>query len=726
MRLQARYSLIIGSVVLIVVFTMVSLLFIQFENEKNVGLASTEKAMRSSLYNHIKSEGLSLNRVLANNLINPLYRLDTSELNDQLLSVLSLEGVKYAIVYDVNGAIVHEGEESISRFGKVLKDPFNQAATNSRSPLIQQSADTMDFSHPLFIGNEYLGGVRIGLSLEFADGSVNNTHLELREIFSAGYQKNLLTVAVTSLLMLIIFGGFLAAWVSKSISLPVCQLVEFAYQVGNNCKKKSILTLENRNDELGELARSFSGMVNRLEESNKKISFQANHDPLTKLPNRLLLNSILDATLERSATNCESLIVIFLDIDNFKNINDSLGHTAGDDLLEQFSKRLQKCIREDDFFVARFGGDEFTMLIEGGKSEKATTAVAAKVAERILILAETPFILEEGHEIVVSASIGITCFPKDGTIRPQLLSNADAAMYSSKLKGKNTYTFFTGSMNNEANQRLILERELRIAIKSNLLEVHLQPLIDSQNQQIIGVEALLRWPLANNEFVSPDIFIPIAEQSFLIIEIGEWVLRTVCEQLKTWQNRNLANIYCAVNLSGVQLGDKEIIRNIKKILKETELCAKYLHLELTETAILNNVNRAGSTLSEIKDLGIDIWMDDFGTGYSSLSLLKKFDVQGVKIDRSFVKDMTDNKNSNAIVFAIIAMAKSLNLLTTAEGVETPEQLELLKTQGCDILQGYYLGKPVTISDFETLMLERPELFLQKKCPRLVKSGNELC
>ena len=342
MRLQTRYSLIIGSVVLIVVFTMASLLLIQFENEKDVGLSATEQAMRSSLYHQIRNEGLSINRVLANNLINPLYSLDTSELNDQLLSVLNLSGVKYAIIYDINGAIVHEGEESISRFGKVPSDAFSKAASASRSPLIQQSAAIMDFSHPLFIGDEYLGGVRIGLSLEFANSNINATHLEHSRIFAEGYQHNLVTVAVTSLLMLVLFGGLLAAWVSRSISLPIRQLVAYASQVGKSAENKSILTIENRNDELGELGRSFSHMVNRLEESHKEMTYQANHDPLTNLPNRLLLNNFLDEAIERSAAQSENFTVIFLDIDNFKNINDSLGHTAGDDLLEQFSNRLQK------------------------------------------------------------------------------------------------------------------------------------------------------------------------------------------------------------------------------------------------------------------------------------------------------------------------------------------------------------------------------------------------
>jgi len=720
MRLQTRYSLIIGSVVLIVVFTMASLLLIQFENENDVGLSATEQAMRSNLYNQIRNEGLSINRVLANNLINPLYSLDTSELNDQLVSVLNLSGVKYAIIYDINGAIVHEGEESISRFGKIPNDPFNKAATASRSPLIQQSATIMDFSHPLFIGDEYLGGVRIGLSLEFANNNIKTTHLELSKIFAEGYQQNLVTVAVTSLLMLVLFGGLLAAWVSRSISLPIRQLVAYASKVGKNAERQSILTIENRHDELGELARSFAHMVNRLEESNKKITYQAHHDPLTNLPNRLLLNDFLDEAIERSAAKSENLTVIFLDIDNFKNINDSLGHTAGDDLLEQFSNRLQKCIREDDFFVARFGGDEFAMLLEGVNNNNE----ASKVAERILTLSETPFILKGGQEIVVSASIGITHFPKDGTTRPQLLSNADTAMYSSKLMGKNTFTFFTNAMNNKVNQRLVIERDLRQAIKSNLLEVYLQPLFNSRTQQIIGAEALLRWPLANNEYVPADLFIPIAEQSFLIVEIGEWVLQTVCEQLKAWQDLHLATIYCAVNISGVQLGKKHLTSVIKRVLKETALPAKYLHLELTETAILTNESTASSTLSEITALGIDIWMDDFGTGYSSLSLLKKFNVQGVKIDRSFVNDMTQNKNSRAIVLAIIAMAKSLNLHTTAEGVETLEQFALLRDQGCNIIQGYYLGRPMPISDFETLMIEKPQLFSHNTSPRLVKIDNK--
>jgi len=718
MRLQIRYSLIIASVVLIVVFIMAILLLFQFENELKTGLHSSEKAMRKSLYQQIKNEGLSISRVLADNLINPLYSLDTSELNYQLVSVLNLPDVKYAIIYDPSGAIVHEGEESLSRFGQIPGDQFNQAAANSRSPLIQQSLNMMDFSHPLFIGEEYLGGVRIGLSLEQANKNIHLTQVELEQVFDQGYRENLLAVLGTSLFIFTIIGGLLAVWVSRSISLPIRQLVKYTSQVGIKSRTPSIVPIENRNDELGELASSFSIMVKRLEESNKKISYQANHDSLTNLPNRLLLNSFLDEAIEKNKITLQKLSVIFLDIDNFKNINDSLGHTAGDDLLVQFSNRLQNNIREEDFFCARFGGDEFVMILNNVTNQTK----AATVAQRVLLLTQTPFMLQGGQEIVVSVSIGITGYPKGGSTRPQLLSNADTAMYSSKLMGKNTFTFFTSAMNSEANQRLTLERNLRQAIKNHQLEVFFQPLFDGTNRKIIGTEALLRWPCGNDKYISPDLFIPIAEQSALILELGEWVLRTVCEQLKVWQAAYLVNFYCAVNISGVQLGQKNIVSDIQEILKDTGLAVKYLHLELTETAILANEHNARLTLSEISALGIDIWMDDFGTGHSSLSLLKKFDVNGVKIDRSFVADLAENKNSSAIVYATIAMAKSLNLRTTAEGVETAEQQELLINQGCDVLQGYYLHKPIPINKMELLMEQKPELFNQLDRPLLITKG----
>lgn len=719
MRLQTRYSLILGSMILIVVFTMAGLLLIQFDQTLQTGMRASDQTVQRELYQRLENKGQSINRVLASNLINPLYSFDTNEMFEQLQSVLKLPDIEYAIIYDLNGTIIHEGDEEMARFGQMPDDPFVAATLNGNHSLVQKAGNILDISTPLFIGEERLGGVRIGLSLDSANGDIREMHAELEAIFAAGIQRNLVTVGITSILMVLLFGGFLAAWVSRSISRPIHQLADYAQQVGQDLEKSSISLPKARNDELGELAQSFSDMLVRLEKSNKQVSYQAHHDQLTSLPNRLMLNRFLDQALERATRHKQKLAVIFLDIDDFKRINDTLGHSAGDDLLQQFSQRLQSCLRGDDCLVsgqkndsesavARLGGDEFTVMLDGIESAVS----AAIVAERILIQARTPFQLSGGQEVVVGASIGITLYPEDGLTRPQLLRNADIAMYSAKSAGKNNFAFYTTGMNDEAQQRLAMERDLRRAIDQQELQLYYQPLFDQKGMRIVGVEALLRWPQADSHFISPEKFIPIAEQTGLIIELGNWVLATACEQTKAWQSQGLADLYCAVNLSGVQLRRRQIVTEIKELLERTKLSPDYLHVELTETAILTNEEDARSILADIHALGVDIWMDDFGTGYSSLSFLKKFSVQGVKVDRSFVSDMTESDDSRAIVNATIAMAKNLNLRTTAEGVETQGQLALLNAQGCDILQGYYLGKPMSATQLKQLMLECPEMFAQ--------------
>lgn len=728
MRIQSRYLLTLSCMILVVVVTMASLLLVQFDKTLQAGIDASDQAMQQDLYMQLERKGLSINQVLATNLTNPLYSYDTNEMFEQLQSVLRLPDVQYVIIYAPNGSIVHDGDEAISRFGEIPDDPFVAATLNSNTSLIQKSDNLLDISTPIFIGDRRLGGVRLGLSLDSIQTEVDKNHAELAAIFSAGTERNLLTVTLISLLMLLLFGGFLAIWISRSISLPIRRLANYARHVGDNPDQHVDFNPDQRDDELSELGQSFCEMVKRLEDSKQQVSYQANHDQLTDLPNRLLLNSFLDHALERAARKHNRMAVLFLDLDDFKRINDTLGHSAGDDLLQQFSKRLQSCLRGDDYLgtahdndrnhtVARLGGDEFTLILDDIRN----AASAAIVAERILSRARSPFKLSQGQEVVVGASIGITIYPDDGSDRNALLRNADIAMYSAKAAGKNNFAFFADSMNLEVQHRLAIERNLRLAINQHQLELYYQPLFDQRQQKIYGVEALLRWPQTDNSFIPPDEFVPIAEQTGLIVELGDWVLARACQQTQNWLAQGLADIHCAVNISGVQLRNKQLVNQIQQLLEKTGLSPQYLQVELTETAILTNEDFAKTILAELNQLGIDIWMDDFGTGYSSLSLLKKFNVQGVKIDHSFVADMTDNDNSCTIINATIAMAKSLNLCTVAEGVETPAQLALLEGLQCDFIQGFYLAEPMPADELERLMIEQPDLFLQPASTELSRS-----
>lgn len=428
-------------------------------------------------------------------------------------------------------------------------------------------------------------------------------------------------------------------------------------------------------------------------QQEEKIRRLANFDHLTGLPNRTQLDSRIKDLLSFSKRNNSHFAVMFLDLDRFKEINDSLGHTIGDTLLIESSRRLTSLLREEDT-IARLGGDEFIILLPNTKMEGAT-----QVAQKLLDTFNTPFHIEN-NELSISASIGIALYPDDGISFEILYKNADTAMYRAKHSGRDSYSFFTDEMQRYSIRNLELGNALRHALNRNELHLHYQPQFSAQNGTIIGAEALLRWTHPDFGIVSPAEFIPIAEENGTILSIGEWVLRTAAYQAKTWMDQGFPPIIMAVNLSAVQFRASNLPLLISTILQEVGLPAEYLELELTESVAMYDPQRAINVMNDLNERGIRMSIDDFGTGYSSLNYLKKFNIYKLKIDQSFIRDIDIDPEDKAIVAAIIIMAKSLGLQTIAEGVETIEQLEYLKEQGCGEIQGYYFSKPLPPADFE--------------------------
>ncbi|MEZ0232916.1 MAG: EAL domain-containing protein [Methylophilaceae bacterium] len=433
--------------------------------------------------------------------------------------------------------------------------------------------------------------------------------------------------------------------------------------------------------------------------SEERLQFIANHDALTLLPNRALLQQRIEQALVRAQRHNEKIAVLFIDLDRFKIINDTLGHHAGDLLLQEAAKRLTDCLRESDT-VARQGGDEFVVLIEDFTDTQYLTTIARKIMS---VLAQ-PFILLN-QELHISASIGITIYPEDGADVFSLLKNADVAMYRAKESGKNTFHFYAAESNLHSVELLELENGLRRALERNEFVLHYQAKIDLKTQQVIGAEALLRWQHPELGLLSPIHFISLAEETGLIIDIGTWVLRDACKQAVTWQDFMPDDhpIRVAVNLSARQFREETLKATIEDALAESGLPAPCLELEITESMIMQNAERASSVLQYFRDLGTHVLIDDFGTGYSSLSYLKQFPIDALKIDRSFVRDIPKDSDDMAITKAIIAMAHSLNMLVVAEGVETGEQLKFLQTQHCDQIQGYIFSEPVSAESFVDLL-----------------------
>ncbi|QSI75933.1 EAL domain-containing protein [Niveibacterium microcysteis] len=440
----------------------------------------------------------------------------------------------------------------------------------------------------------------------------------------------------------------------------------------------------------------FSDITER-KANEARIAYLAHHDPLTGLPNRALMQDRLSQSLARAHRERTMVGLLFLDLDRFKMINDSLGHHAGDRLLQQVAERVRTCVRDSDT-ICRQGGDEFIIVL----NDMPNTRAPARVAEKILGSLAEPFDVDT-HRIGTSFSIGIAVYPNDGRDPESLMKNADTAMYHAKESGRNTFRFFTEAMNANALERLQLENALRQAVERNELTLYYQPQVSLKDGMVVGAEALLRWQHPQRGFISPARFIPIAEESGLIVPIGRWVLREACRQARAWEKQGLPPIMMAVNMSALQFRRDNVVAMVREVLEETGHEPDRVELELTESLLMENAGEVLSTIQQLKGLGVRLSIDDFGTGYSSLSYLKRFAVDRLKIDQSFVRDVPIDSDDAAIVRAIIQLGEALKLDVIAEGAETIAQVEFLRREGCSEAQGYYWCPPVPPGVFQSML-----------------------
>jgi diguanylate cyclase (GGDEF)-like protein len=438
--------------------------------------------------------------------------------------------------------------------------------------------------------------------------------------------------------------------------------------------------------------------------NREAVDYLAYYDSLTGLANRTLLRDRLSQAVHFAERFQWGVTVMVVDLDRFKFVNDSLGHAAGDELLKVAAGRIMACVRDTDT-VARIGGDEFVVVLAGMEQDESS---ALQVAQRMLERFAQPVVLE-GRELFVTCSIGIASHPRHGEDGETLLKNADAAMYRAKDQGRNNMQFYTPEANARAGERLSLESGLRRALERDEFHLHYQPLVDLRTGQVCGLEALIRWQRPEVGIVPPAQFISLLEETGLILPIGDWVLRTACAQNKAWQDQGLAPVRIAVNLSAHQFRQQDLASRVQKALAQGGLEPRYLELELTESMLMRNVETTIGIMFELRQIGVRIALDDFGTGYSSLSYLKRFPIDTLKIDRSFVNEITSDPDSAAIADAIIAMAHSLHLTALAEGVETEGQLAWLRARGCEQMQGYLFSKPLPAGELEQLLGNRTSL-----------------
>jgi len=531
----------------------------------------------------------------------------------------------------------------------------------------------------------------------------------LARSISLGWTVTIISLIAMLLATTILFGVF-----NTLLIKPIRKLVKAAGEIGHGNVLTSIDI--DSSDEIGKLASAFREMGENLHFQHEEVRYVAYHDSLTGLPNRLMFMDYLNRATTEARRDLQGLALLFLDIDNFKRINDTLGHQCGDKLLEAFSDRLSKQVRGTDIIshvseenasrvLARLAGDEFIILLPRARGGSD----AQKVARRILMSLSEPFIIFN-QELHVSTSIGIAMYPDDGITPGTLLKHADIAMYHAKKLGRNNFQFYSKKLNEESAEKLKIENRLRHALENNALELHYQPQVNLVTGQICGVEALLRWDDPELGKVSPAVFVPIAEDYGLIVAISEWVINEACRQAKKWITTLNLPVTMSINISAVHFNGDTLESTIASALKASGLKPGHLELELTETSILNDLNQTTETLETFKNMGLQLALDDFGTGYSSLSYLMKLPFDKLKIDQSFIFNLKAETKGTAIVAAIISMSHSLGMKVIAEGVEQQEHMQMLLQMHCDQVQGYYISRPLTADQFEAFVRHRNKQF----------------
>jgi len=708
--LKGRYAIVVATSVLLIAALLWGVVRVQREGDRQMAeLVASE--VREVGGTALERRGRSVAQLLSEALTNPVYFVDLEAIGDFTRPALAQADIVYVLVFDRDGNILHDGSPTIARFGQAMDGPLAAAAAAATATLVQPTDTIVDVTEPMYLGGEKLGGVRVGLSRESYARVAAQAEVALldRADMIAGERRDALLWPLAGLLALIGLGMYLVA---MQLVRPVRALAAHARALEEGRFQQRIDT--DRRDEIGDLMRSMSALGASLSAHDRDIRRLAYIDSLTGLPNRLVLRESLARAMLVGRSSGTGLALLFIDIDDFKRINDTLGHDAGDEALSQLAQRLEQRLAlvrmpmqpevtgSSGDMIARFGGDEFVALLFGGDLRERARLFADSVFEAVRLP-----LLAGGRSVHLNASIGITLYPDDGDDPQQLLKSGDIAMYQAKLAGKNCYRFFTAAMTQHAEERLHLEHDLREAMAAGDLQLHYQPIVDLRTDRIAGAEALLRWTHPQRGLVPTATFVAIAEDFGLIHGLGRFALEHACADASQWPELAGEPLFVSVNLSVRQLRDPGLPQQIAATLNRHKIACKRLHVELTESALLDSEPLALSALAELRRLGIRIWLDDFGTGFSGLSHLRRVPVDGVKIDRSFVQDLLTDRDDLALTSAIIAMASSLGIEAVAEGVETAAQLEILRNLRCDLGQGYWLGYPMPQADLLALLAARP-------------------
>ncbi|RDZ29080.1 putative bifunctional diguanylate cyclase/phosphodiesterase [Lysobacter silvisoli] len=704
--LQAKF-LAMMVVALLVVLALIALLLNRQERMQREVLGVSRQAMTEMVTDNLRRHNEGMVGQLAESLANPLYYFDLDQIGVLSRATLRNPGISYVIVYDNDGNVLHDGSEEIPSYGKRMDDAMAYEVIAARKLHTQWGESVMDVSAPIMIGAERLGGVRVGYDLKTMRQFQEQALSDLRGRLDALGQRHMIWIGLLGVGLLAL-GALMVYLIQRFLVQPIRQLAEASMEIEAGHFDTNTPPSK-RHDEVGDLMRAFGRMSQSLSRHDRDIRRMAYTDALTGLANRLAFRESLDQRLLQLRGAGRQLALLFADIDDFKRVNDTLGHDAGDDVLLQFANRIQETVTRlggEDALLARFGGDEFVILVQDDEGhEQGVRARASHLADVLVAELGQPIVVHD-RQVFLGTSIGVTLFPEDASGATALMKNGDIAMYQAKVAGKNCYRFYSRAMDQAVERRVHLEHELRGAWDRGELSLVYQPVYRLGDGAMVGAEALLRWRHPEQGLVAPSVFIDVAEQSGLIETLGPQVLRAACQDAVRWQHvRPAASepLFVSVNVSPRQLRSGDLPNVVAACLHDTGLAAHNLHLELTETAVIGDEIHASNLLARLRSTGVKVWLDDFGTGFSGLSHLRRVPVDGVKIDRSFIADVLRDPDDLALTTAIIAMAHSLGITVVAEGVEKEGQYAVLRERGCDLAQGYWLGHPVGADEFMTLL-----------------------
>jgi diguanylate cyclase (GGDEF)-like protein len=700
--LQAKFLTVIGATLLLMLAVVVLIWQRQSASQQEV-LQLNREATRVLVYDRLRQRGESQVSQAADLLVNPVYYFDLHAVGEAARSILRQPDVSYVLVYDAKGSILHDGSGDIPTFGQQMSDPMAKRIVAGDALQVLSNDEVMDVSTPIRIGDQRLGGVRVGYSLGKIRAEEAHVNREIALRLGELGQRHLAWIGLL-LLLLISLAALVAILLQRTLVRPIRQLSDAAREIeaGNY---STALPVNGRRDEVGTLVRAFSRMADSIVRHDRDMRRMAYTDSLTGLANRLAFRETLDHRLMQLRGVGRQLALLFADIDDFKRVNDTLGHDVGDEVLIQCANRIREAVERAGGEVAdlaRFGGDEFVILVYGEGEHADVRARAAHLAETLVAELSRPIVVQD-RQVFLGTSIGLTLFPDDASGATMLMKNGDIAMYQAKVAGKSCYRFYSRAMDQAVTRRVRIEQDLRGAWERGELTLAYQPIYRVADTALIGAEALLRWQHPVHGQVAPSVFIDVAEQSGLIETIGPAVIRAACRDAMRWRQDGGNELFVSINVSPRQLRSGDFHEQVMSALAESGLPPRLMHLELTETAVLGDEEQARRILSSLREAGIKIWLDDFGTGFSGLSHLRRVPVDGVKIDRSFIADVLRDPDDLALTTAIIAMAHSLGMTVVAEGVEKEGQCDLLRSRGCDLAQGYWLGHPMNMRDFTARM-----------------------